>query len=84
MLACRKENHFVLLHTHLANKVISHLLDNNQLAPFDGYRVVKEEPACDRHRFDLLLQHNHTGNSYYLEIKSCTFSPVVWVRKIKV
>ena len=42
------------------------------LPSFEDYRVVKEEPACGRHRFDLLLQHWQTGHSYYLEVKSCT------------
>jgi len=72
VLACRKEGHTVLLHTHLTNKLVRYLLDNGQLEPFKNYRVIKAEPACGRHRFDLLLQHNDTGDSYYLEIKSCT------------
>lgn len=72
VLACRKEGRDILLHTHLTNKVVRRLLDEGRLPSFEDYRVVKEEPACGRHRFDLLLQHRFTGHSYYLEIKSCT------------
>ena len=72
VLACRKENQYVLLHTHLTNKIIRHLIDNGRLALFEGYRVIKEEPARGRHRFDLLLEHEQTGEKYYLEIKTCT------------
>lgn len=72
VLACRKDNRVVLLHTHMTNKVIRHLIDAGRLEDFEDYRVIKEEPACGRHRFDLLLRHNATDESYYLEIKTCT------------
>lgn len=72
VLACRKEGQYILLHTHLTNKVIRRLLDEGRILSFEDYRVVKEETACGRHRFDLLLQHKLTGHSYYLEIKTCT------------
>ncbi|MGM0688715.1 MAG: DNA/RNA nuclease SfsA [Bacillota bacterium] len=72
VLACRKENHYILLHTHLANKLVRHLIETSRLEAFKNYRVIKEEPASGRHRFDLLLQHINTGVNFYLEIKSCT------------
>jgi sugar fermentation stimulation protein A len=72
VLACRIDGRYVLLHTHLTNKVVHRLIIEDQLTLFRGYRVVKEEPAYGRHRFDLLLEHKTSGESYYLEIKSCT------------
>ena len=72
VLACRKEGRDILLHTHLTNKIVRQLLDKGRLPSFENYRVIKEEPACGKHRFDFLLQHRQTGNSYYLEIKTCT------------
>lgn len=72
VLACQKEGHQVLLHTHLTNKIIHHLIDDGLLECFKDQRVVKTEPACGRHRFDLLLENHNSGDNYYLEIKSCT------------
>jgi len=72
VLACCKENHYILLHTHLTNKLVRHLIETSRLEAFKNYRVIKEEPASGRHRFDLLLQHINNGDNFYLEIKSCT------------
>ncbi len=72
VLACEKEGHPVLLHTHLTNRVIHSLIDEGRIPPYKGYRIVRSEPACGRHRFDLLLQHQEKGSLCYLEIKSVT------------
>lgn len=72
VLACKKENLPILLHTHLTNRVIRALIDERQIPAYAEYRVVKTEPACGRHRFDLLLEHRHSGRPCYLEIKSVT------------
>ena len=72
VLACLKVGRPVLLHTHLTNKVIRHLIEHGRLEAFRDYGVVREEPRFGRHRFDLLLEHNRTGAPYYLEIKTCT------------
>lgn len=61
VLACRRDGRYVLLHTHLTNKVVHRLIIEDRLTPFRDYRVVKEEPACGRHRFDLLLEHKTSG-----------------------
>ncbi len=72
VLACRKNGLWVLLHTHLTNKIIHCLVDEGRLRDFENYRVIQEEPACGRHRFDLLLKHRNTGAECYLEVKTCT------------
>ena len=72
VMACRKDDNNVLLHTHLTNKIISGLIKEDKLPAFYNYRVDQEEPRCGRHRFDLLLKDKQNGEPYYLEIKSCT------------
>ncbi len=72
VLACFKEARPVLLHTHLTNKIVRSLINDGRLEGFEDYRVIQEEPACGRHRFDLLLEHSRTGSDYYLEVKTCT------------
>ncbi len=72
VLACLNNGRPVLLHTHLTNKVVRRLVDEGRLEGFEDYRVIQEEPACGRHRFDLLLQNKLTGADYYLEVKTCT------------
>ncbi len=72
VLACRKEGQNVLLHTHLTNKVVHSLIEEERLQPFAGYKVAKTEPRWERRRFDLLLEHRRTGANLYLEVKSCT------------
>ncbi len=72
VLACLKDGRPVLLHTHLTNKIIHHLIGEGRLEGFKDYRVIQAEPACGRHRFDLLLKHDQSGADYYLEVKTCT------------
>ncbi len=72
VLAALKNGRPVLLHTHLTNKIVHRLIDEGRLGLFAGYRVIREEPACGRHRFDLLLKHNQSGADFYLEVKTCT------------
>ena len=72
VMACKKEGRFILLHTHLTNKIIGSLINSGLIEAFSRYRVVKEEPAYENHRFDLLLENRQDGSPYYLEIKSCT------------
>ncbi len=72
VLACRKNDQNVLLHTHLTNRIIRRLIEDDQLPAYRDYRVVKEEVKTGQHRFDLLLEHKTSGLPYYLEVKSCT------------
>ena len=72
VLACRKENRYVLLHTHLTNKMIHQLLNTCSIESFKEYRVIGEEPVYGRHRFDLLLENRVSAEKLFLEIKSST------------
>lgn len=72
VLACEKEGRYVLLHTHLTNKIVRRLIDEGRLPPYQSYRVIDSEPAYGKHRFDLLLEHRRSGELLYLEIKNNT------------
>lgn len=72
VIACRKDDNTVLLHTHLTNRIISGLIKEDKLPALENYQVDQEEPRCGRHRFDLLLRDKQNGAPYYLEVKSCT------------
>ncbi len=72
VLACKKENTYVLLHTHLTNKIIKKLIEEKKLAIFKGWRVIKEEPVYGASRFDLLLERIIDQKRKLLEIKTCT------------
>lgn len=72
VLACRKNKHHVLLHTHLTNKIVRHLLEKGLVSAFADYQVVRAEPVYKNHRFDLLLKNKNTAEKYYLEVKSTT------------
>ncbi len=72
VLACKKANTYVLLHTHLTNKIIKNLIMEKKLNIFKDYRIIKEEPKYGHSRFDLLLENEKTHEKKFLEIKSCT------------
>ncbi|MCX7988879.1 MAG: DNA/RNA nuclease SfsA, partial [Thermodesulfovibrio sp.] len=70
VLACKKEDKLVLLHTHITNKIIKALINDQKLNPFKGFRVISEEVKIERSRFDLLLENSN--DKLYLEVKTCT------------
>jgi sugar fermentation stimulation protein A len=69
-LAVGKEKAPVLLHTHLTNQVVAHLIATQRLPGYEGMRIVKREITCGRSRFDFLLEKD--GRPFLLEVKSCT------------
>ena len=72
VLACFKDGHYILLHTHLTNLIVSRLLQEGLVEHFKNYRVIRREPVYGHHRFDLLLEDKTSKENYYLEIKSTT------------
>lgn len=67
---CKKDNHWVLLHTHITNKIIKDLIDSNLIDFYKDFQVTSEEIRVNGSRFDLLLQRE--GKKIYLEVKTCT------------
>ena len=72
VLACKKGNQYILLHTHLTNKIIKALIKERKLDLFKDFEVLEEEPVYNNSRFDLLLKNRKTKEIQYLEIKTCT------------
>ncbi|MCX8030686.1 MAG: DNA/RNA nuclease SfsA [Thermodesulfovibrionales bacterium] len=70
VLAVKKEDKWVLLHTHLTNKIIERLIKEKLIPFYKDYQVISKEVKVDNSRFDLLL--NKGKEKLYLEIKSCT------------
>ena len=69
-VAVEKEKTPVLLHTHLANQVVAHLITAQRLPGLEDMRIVKREVTCGHSRFDFLLEKG--GRPFLLEVKSCT------------
>lgn len=72
VLACKENSHYILLHTHLTNKIIKKLLLENKLDFWKDYNLIKEEIKVNSSRFDFLLKNKHTGEEMILEVKTCT------------
>lgn len=70
VLACRKNSNFVLLHTHLTNRVIKNLINEGRISFYKGFKVKAEEVKLSHSRIDLLLEGN--AEKLYLEVKTCT------------
>ncbi|MEN2995329.1 MAG: DNA/RNA nuclease SfsA [Thermodesulfovibrio sp.] len=70
VLACKKKDHWVLLHTHLTNKIIKSLINENILPIYKNFKVVSEEVRIGKGRLDLLLEDEK--EKIYLEVKTCT------------
>ncbi|MCS7203323.1 MAG: DNA/RNA nuclease SfsA [Thermodesulfovibrio sp.] len=71
VLACYKNNKTLLLHTHLTNKIVSHLIKNNKIPFYRDLKVLKEEVRYEDCKFDLLLSDSDS-KKIYLEVKTCT------------
>lgn len=72
VLACKNGSHYVLLHTHLTNKIIKKLITEGKLGFWKDYSVLKEEVKFNSSRFDFLLENKYTLEKMVLEVKTCT------------
>jgi len=70
VMAARRLDDWVLLHTHLVNDVVEHLLRKGFISRFAGAEIVKREVALGRSRIDFLLKMR--GEEVFIEVKSCT------------
>lgn len=71
VLSCKKRDKWVLLHTHITNKIVKDLIDKNLIDFYRGFHVIGEEIKSNKSRFDLLLSNDR--EKIYLEVKTCTF-----------
>ncbi len=70
VMACYKDNQPVLLHTHLTNKIVEHLINDKKIKSYLEYKIVQREVPYKKSRFDLLLSNGK--KELFLEIKTCT------------
>lgn len=68
VLACKKGDNWVLVHTHITNKIVKDLINRGLI--YEGFQVVAEEIKVGNGRIDLLLSNGN--QKIYLEIKTCT------------
>ena len=69
-LAVEHEGWPILLHTHLTNDVVAHLLAAKKLPGFEAASVIRREARAGANRYDFLLEKD--GREFFLEVKSCT------------
>ena len=69
-LAVEQEGTPILLHTHLTNDVVAHLLAAGRLPGFEKASLIRREAAVGGNRYDFLLEKD--GGKFFLEVKSCT------------
>lgn len=70
VLACKKNKNWVMLHTHLTNRVIKFLVNQGKIPFYRGFKVAVQEVKHKSSRFDLLLKNG--SETVYLEVKTCT------------
>ncbi|HEX7504943.1 MAG TPA: DNA/RNA nuclease SfsA [Syntrophales bacterium] len=70
VLAVEHEGLPILLHTHLSNDVVAHLLAAGRLPGFEKASLIRREVAVEGNRYDFLLEKD--GGKFFLEVKSCT------------
>ena len=74
LLACKKDNTWILLHTHLTNKIIKALLLKKELPFWKDWEFFKEEVKLGKGRIDFSLKKVAKGfeKFMFLEVKTCT------------
>ncbi len=70
VVAVEKDGAPVMLHTHLANRVVQRLIEAGKVPGLEGARIVRPEVTIGNSRFDFLLKRN--GGDMVIEVKSCT------------
>lgn len=62
----------ILLDTSRCNEVASFLIDHKKILGWESFHVARREVTMGDSRFDLLLEHDQRGESFPVEVKSCT------------
>ncbi|MGB9667510.1 MAG: DNA/RNA nuclease SfsA [Thermosulfidibacteraceae bacterium] len=70
LIATKRFGRWVLLHTHLTNRIVRDLIGSGRIEFLKGFKVVREEVDIGNRRIDFLLEGD--GGRIYLEVKTCT------------
>ncbi|WP_198470084.1 DNA/RNA nuclease SfsA [Acetomicrobium sp. S15 = DSM 107314] len=70
VMAAKRANEWILLHTHMANRAARHMLARNLVPGLEDSELIRPEFTIGDSRFDFLLERD--GQKVLLEVKSCT------------
>ena len=74
VIGVEKGNTIFYLDTSRCNDVAAHLVNHQRIPGWEDYFVVRREVTMGDSRFDLLLCHQETGETFPVEVKSCSLS----------
>lgn len=72
IIGIEKEGMPLLLDTSKCNEVAAYLINHKKIPGWEPYHVSRREVTMGDSRFDLLLEHDRTGDTFPVEVKSCT------------
>lgn len=74
VVGCKKGSHIFYLDTTKANDVAAWLVKNHKIPGWENYFLAGREVTMGDSRFDLLLGDGETGETFPVEVKSCSLS----------
>ncbi|WP_303002306.1 DNA/RNA nuclease SfsA [uncultured Dialister sp.] len=74
VVGCKKGIHIFYLDTTKANDVAAWLVKNHKIPGWENYFLAGREVTMGDSRFDLLLGDGETGETFPVEVKSCSLS----------
>ena len=74
VIGVEKGNTIFYLDTSRCNDVAAHLVNHQRIPGWEDYFVARREVTMGDSRFDLLLCHQETGETFPVEVKSCSLS----------
>lgn len=74
VVGCKKGSHIFYLDTTKANDVAARLVKNHKIPGWENYFLAGREVTMGDSRFDLLLGDGETGETFPVEVKSCSLS----------
>lgn len=74
VIGVEKGNTIFYLDTSRCNEVAAHLVNHGKIPGWEDYFVARREVTMGDSRFDLLLCHRETGETFPVEVKSCSLS----------
>ncbi|MGN0954509.1 DNA/RNA nuclease SfsA [Dialister sp.] len=74
VIGCEKGNHVFYLDTTRANDVAADLVSHGRIPGWENYFLAGREVTMGDSRFDLLLGDAETGETFPVEVKSCSLA----------
>lgn len=74
VVGCEKEGRIIYLDTTRANDAAAFLIQHHKIPGWENYFLAGREVTMGDSRFDLLLGDEETGETFPVEVKSCSLS----------